>query len=206
MLPDPPPAEPYLHARENVEADRRDPEEQPPFTLNSEVLPSRLDSDQEAGSDDESDRVDEQEERKQALYNDEEEDEEEEDSELEALMRENSDLSSSSDEGESRGKSLPNKKGKRKGRSVEESPMSTIAVLVLGCWTLRIPVMYRDFARHVLFWGLRICEANGKLDRIIESYELPYLDPLRILPPSVVPHLTKDNIQALSPPVSERHC
>jgi RNA polymerase I-specific transcription initiation factor RRN7 len=209
LLPDPPPAEPYLHARENVGADRGDPEDagkQPPFSPRSEGLPSQLDSDQEAGSGDDSDRnVDEQEERKEALNNN-EDDEEEEDSELEALMRENSDLSSSSDEDETQGKSLPNKKGKRKGRSVEESPVSTIAVLVLGCWTLRIPVMYRDFARHVLFGGLRICKAHDRLDRMIESYELPYLDPLRILPPSVVPHLTKDNIQALSPPVGKSHC
>ncbi|KIM46103.1 hypothetical protein M413DRAFT_16851 [Hebeloma cylindrosporum] len=177
LLPDPPPAEPYLYAQETVGADRGDLEdagEQPP-SLN-EGSSSRIDSDQEEN---ESDRNEE--ERKHALNNDEDE-EEEEDSELEALMRENSDLSSSSDEDEMQGIPLPKKTGKRKGRSVEESPVSTIAVLVLGCWTLRIPVMYRDFAR------------------IIESYELPYLDPLRILPPSVVPHLTKDNIQALSPP------
>ena len=141
LLSDPPPAEPYLHAQENVGADRRDPEDA------REQTP--LDSDQEAGSSDESDR-NEEEEKKQALNVDEEE---EEDSELEALMRENSDLSSSSDEDEAQGKSLPKKKGKRKGRSVEESPVSTIAVLVLGCWTLRIPVMYRDFAGHVLFGG-----------------------------------------------------
>jgi hypothetical protein len=204
LLPDPPPAEPYLHARENVGTERGDPEdavEQPPSSLPSEGFPSRLDSDQEAGSGDESDRNEE--EGKQALNNDEDE---EEDSELEALMRENSDLSSSSDEDETQGEPLPKKKGKKKGRSAEESPVSTIAVLVLGCWTLRIPVMYRDFSRHVLFGGLMISKAHERLmNRIIESYELPYLDPLRILPPSVVPHLTKDNIQALSPPVGKSH-
>ena len=100
LLPDPPPAEPYLHAQENVESDRgdaEDMEEQPPSSLPSEGFSSRLDSDQEAGSGDESDR---KEEGKQALNNDEEE---EEDSELEALMRENSDLSSSSDEDETQG-------------------------------------------------------------------------------------------------------
>ena len=204
LLPDPPPAEPYLHAQENVGTDRGDAEdagEQPPSSLPSEGFSSRLDSDQEAGSGDESGRNEE--EGKQSLNNDEEE---EEDSELEALMRENSDLSSSSDEDETQGEPLPKKQGKRKGKSVEESPVSTIAVLVLGCWTLRIPVMYRDFSRHVLFGGLINCKAHERLiNRIIESYELPYLDPLRILPPSVVPHLTKDNIQALSPPVGESH-
>jgi len=144
LLPDPPPAEPYLHAQENVGAERGDPQEEGEQTPSSEGLPLRLDSDQEAGSGDESDRNEDGENN----------DEEEEDSELEALMRENSDLSSSSDEDETQGKALP-KKGRRKGRWIEESPVSTVGVLVLGCWTLRIPVMYRDFTRHVLFffWG-----------------------------------------------------
>ena len=73
LLPDPLPAEPYLHAQENIGTDRgdaEDTEEQPPSSLPSEGLSSRLDSDQEAGSGDESDR---KEEGKQALNNDEEE-------------------------------------------------------------------------------------------------------------------------------------
>ena len=77
--------------------------------------------------------------------------EEEYDSELEALLRENSNVSSSDSEdegprdsnedGESKGKA------RRKGRGVYESPASTIAVLIVACWTLRIPVMYRDFTQ-----------------------------------------------------------
>lgn len=38
--------------------------------------------------------------------------------------------------------------------------------------------------------------------RLIESYELPYLDPMRLLPVSMVQHLTKHDAQALSPAVS----
>jgi len=152
--------------------------------LKSERFSSRLDSDQEAGTGDECDRNAGEQEKKQ-ITNDEEGEGEEEDSELEALMRENSELSSSSDETERQDKPL--RKGKRKGRPVQEGAVSTIAVLVLGCWTLRIPVMYRDFAR------------------IIERYELPYLDGLGTLAESVVQHLTKNNVQALSPPVGERH-
>ena len=36
---------------------------------------------------------------------------------------------------------------------------------------------------------------------MIECYDLPYLEPLRHLPESVVRHLTKHSVQALSPPV-----
>lgn len=68
--------------------------------------------------------------------------------ELEALMQENSDISDSSEEeGENLIPSNKKKGGKSKGRIAWESPASTIAVLVVGCWTLRIPVMYRDFSR-----------------------------------------------------------
>jgi len=35
--------------------------------------------------------------------------------------------------------------------------------------------------------------------RVIESYELPYLDPVRFLPSNMTSHLTKHHIQALSP-------
>lgn len=72
------------------------------------------------------------------------------DSELEALLREDSEISSSSSEGEQH---LPaskvRKKGKRKGHSTDESPVSTIGVLVVACWTLRIPIMLRDLTRCV---------------------------------------------------------
>jgi len=68
--------------------------------------------------------------------------------ELDALMQENSDISESSDEeGEKLMAAGHKKPSKSKGRFAYESPASTIAVLVVGCWTLRIPVMYRDFSR-----------------------------------------------------------
>ena len=69
--------------------------------------------------------------------------------ELEALLRENSDISDSSDEEDDNLVSAGNEKPRKsKGRFVYESPVSTVAVLVVGCWTLRIPVMYRDFSRY----------------------------------------------------------
>ncbi|TFK23249.1 hypothetical protein FA15DRAFT_670638 [Coprinopsis marcescibilis] len=110
--------------------------------------------------------------------------------ELDRLMKENSDRESSEedDEVETRDDDLAtsNKQKRRKPSSRRyqdtfEGPANTIAILALACWTFRIPVLYRDFSR------------------IIESYELPYLDPCRLLPQSMVKHLTKHNQQALSP-------
>lgn len=81
--------------------------------------------------------------------------ESEDDSDLEALMRENSDYSSSSssqNEGDSiseTGESTKGKAGKLKqrsrNRSTYETPVNTIAVLVVASWLMRVPVMYRDF-------------------------------------------------------------
>lgn len=67
--------------------------------------------------------------------------------ELDALMQENSDISDSSDE-EDDVPAGDKKPDKSKIRSAYESPAGTIAVLVVACWTLRIPVMYRDFSRY----------------------------------------------------------
>ncbi|GLB33896.1 hypothetical protein LshimejAT787_0107800 [Lyophyllum shimeji] len=118
----------------------------------------------------------------------------EEDPELAALLRANSDLEESSSEDEpfdhdkdkplkGKHKSRPRGAGRRRGRHVYESPASTIAVLIVACWTMRIPTLCRDFTE------------------LTESYKLPYLDPVarQLLPGSMVVHLTKQNIQALSP-------
>lgn len=88
------------------------------------------------------------------IYDYDDEEESEADSELEALLRENSDFSSSDsehDEGEA--KKVPEtvkkwvKDKRRHARLSYETPVNTIAVLVVACWMLRIPVMYRDFTR-----------------------------------------------------------
>ncbi|KDR83659.1 hypothetical protein GALMADRAFT_56567 [Galerina marginata CBS 339.88] len=167
LLPDPPPAEPYHHAQEDRDK-----------ALGSGS--AKEGSDDEAGSEDEPDRETNEEHNSQDSDSD-------SDSELEALMRENSDISSSSDDDEDGVKpGAGGTKRKAKGRLLYESPMSTIAVLVVGCWTMRIPVLYRDFTR------------------VIESYEVPYLEAVTMLPGSMVEHLTKHNVQALSPPHAPR--
>lgn len=146
LLPDPPPAEPYHHAQENrTEGQPGRAFLEPTTTKEESNLPSESeDSDDSTGS------VAGDKAGKSEVEKDDEEDDEEEDPELEALMRENSELSSSSSEDDKASPvDNPRKKGKKKGRSSVESPVSTIAVLVVACWTLRIPVMLRDFTRCV---------------------------------------------------------
>ncbi|KAI0032047.1 hypothetical protein K488DRAFT_50812 [Vararia minispora EC-137] len=62
-----------------------------------------------------------------------------------------------------------------------EGPASNIAVLVLACWHLRLPVIYMDFVR------------------LIELHVIPYMEPLRALPEHMTRYLTKHAAQALTP-------
>jgi RNA polymerase I-specific transcription initiation factor RRN7 len=72
------------------------------------------------------------------------------DPEIDQLLRENSESSDDSDDEErSRIPVHVNAGRKTKGVPPEEGPASTVAVLVVTCWLLRIPVMYQDFARYV---------------------------------------------------------
>ncbi|KIO32795.1 hypothetical protein M407DRAFT_18259 [Tulasnella calospora MUT 4182] len=99
------------------------------------------------------------------------------------LLREieDSGTGSSSSESESGGR------GKRRERAIfgkkpiYGSPAANIAVLVVACWVLRIPVIYMDFIR------------------LIESYELPYLETLRLLDKTWLAPLTSQTWSALSP-------
>ncbi|KAH9482730.1 hypothetical protein JR316_0004830 [Psilocybe cubensis] len=185
LLPDPPPAEPYHHAVETQIHDEVDP------VVDIKAFSSSMKQDLDGASEDEQANDDDANEKEEHSDTDEDE-EEEEDAELELLMQENSDLSSSSEDelGESKisgpESGQPKMEGGRKGRFRYESPLSTIAVLVVTCWMMRIPVMYRDFTR------------------LIEKYEIPYLNGVKSLPESMTEHLTKHNVQALSPPHAPR--
>jgi RNA polymerase I-specific transcription initiation factor RRN7 len=131
------------------------------------------------------------------------------DDELERLMRENSELESSENEDED-GSTGPaaakpvtkrSKSGSRQIQQLYESPANNIAILVLACWTLRVPIAYHDFSRWVKSRPLMSLSLM-EIPRAIESYELPYLDPIRLLPQSMIQHLGKHTKQALSPHVS----
>ena len=71
---------------------------------------------------------------------------EEGDPELEALLEQ---LSASSDDDDPDLTSAPTEQRHpiRKTRGVYELPANNIAVLILACWTLRVPVIFRDFTR-----------------------------------------------------------
>jgi RNA polymerase I-specific transcription initiation factor RRN7 len=162
LLPDPPPAEPFYHAQENrTEGETGKASLETMTTKEESNLPRESeDSDDSTGS------VTGDKNGKSEVEEDDDEDEVEEDPELEALMRENSELSSSSSEDEKASPiGNPRKKGKKKGHSSVESPVSTIAVLVVACWMLRIPVMLRDFTRCV-FGMATICRYLYKIVHI----------------------------------------
>jgi len=86
-----------------------------------------------------------------------------EDSDLEALMEEQSDVESvtSSDDEQAASESAP--KSRRRGRRPEEGILGTLAVLVIALWTLRIPVMYMDISKCVAALPQGACVALNSL-------------------------------------------
>ncbi|KAG9043430.1 hypothetical protein FS837_009643 [Tulasnella sp. UAMH 9824] len=101
--------------------------------------------------------------------------------ELAKLLRKisGSDTESTSSQAESGGKQ--ERRAIFGKKSIYGSPAANIAVLVVACWVLRIPVIYMDFIR------------------LIESYELPYLESLRLLNQTWLEPLTSQMWSALSP-------
>ncbi|KAK0206431.1 hypothetical protein DFS33DRAFT_1381535 [Desarmillaria ectypa] len=111
-------------------------------------------------------------------------DEDGDDDQILATLQADTSSESESEREDGDGSGCEEPKQTRKKRSPNlnkyRSVTSTVAVLMLACWTMRIPVMFRDFISA------------------IEAYDLPYLDPVRLLPPTMVAHLTRAKIQSLS--------
>jgi hypothetical protein len=91
-----------------------------------------------------------------------------EDDELDALLRLNSESDGddmSNEESAPTGSSSKGKKSRRKrGRGgAYDGPASLVAVLVVGCWTMRLGKLYTDFVRYGLGdgWGLERKLTNG---------------------------------------------
>ncbi|KAK7060571.1 hypothetical protein VNI00_001337 [Paramarasmius palmivorus] len=173
LLPDPPPAEPYYHAQRDVHADTEHANEA--SKNRTSPIPDNVDRPPSPGSsssDDEDDK-----DRKSSGAG-----QEEEDPEMAELLRQNSESEGEdeNEDGQTAQNAVPGM-ARRRTRVAYEGPANNLAVLMLACWTMRVPILYRDFARYA------------------EHYELPYLDPVRYLPSEIVVHLTKHNIQALSP-------
>ncbi|KAI3612209.1 ribosomal protein [Moniliophthora roreri] len=175
LLPDPPPAEPYYHAQREARAESEDPN--PSLKHHSSPVPDKRvpspDSYLSEGEDN----------KHRIRIGSGQSDSEEEDSEMAELLRQNSESEDDGDEEEDDGSTLK-QAPKITRRRAYEGPANNLAVLMIACWTMRVPMLYRDFARYA------------------ELYELPYLDPVRYLPQEIVSHLTKHNIQALSPAAS----
>ncbi|KAI0068597.1 hypothetical protein BV25DRAFT_13565 [Artomyces pyxidatus] len=184
LLPTPPPPEPLLHQQDvdgTSGVDEFAGEELSPETT---PLPEE---DAHSGRDSSPERPPSS---SSSADSSDDSDEPSESPEIDELLRGLSD-SSESDEDELGGDAAdarPKPEGserKRGGRGAwgrQDGPASTIAVLVVACWTLRLPIMYMDFVR------------------LIELYDLPYLDPVRHLPPDMALHLPKHISRALSPP------
>jgi len=73
--------------------------------------------------------------------------EEGEDPELEALLEQLSASSSEDDDPDLSSAPIKHVQSARKARGIHELPANNVAVLILACWTLRIPVTFRDFTK-----------------------------------------------------------
>ena len=160
LLRDPPPAEPYFHTQGQGESKGNDSgsgsgngsEKQ----KGKAVATPESDTEPDPKDDSEKDSS-----SSSSSSSSSEDGDDDGDPELASLLRENSEMSSSSDEeGEEDGPSAPaaKRREKRQGSDTYEGMSSTVAVLMLGCWTMRIPVLYLDFARcapvhwSIFFW------------------------------------------------------
>lgn len=128
----------------------------------------------------------------------------EDDADMEELLRELSESSSSEDDKDDKS-AQPRPKPGASGRKLNpfsgNGPASNIALLMVACWTLRLPIMYLDLIRLDCGMSFGRGVAKHVPTRLIESYDLPYLEALHYLPTTMVRHLTKHNVQALSPAV-----
>lgn len=139
LLPNPPPAEPYFHALEQYGEQT--------------ASPKRASSPEHAADGRQSDDKDDaarSEPSESSSSSSSSEDGEEEDPEMAKLLRENSEASSSDDAGtqETPNVEPPAKRRKRQRTQIHsgyDSPAGNLAVLMVACWSLRVPMMYKDF-------------------------------------------------------------
>lgn len=140
LLPDPLPAEP-LHSAEpatEVPSTHKDGEKSPPA----------------GGSGDEAEDENTVRGSNSETSSSSSDDEDDEDPQMAELMRQAEESPSSSEDDDEQGgdahKKVPahRKKKSRFGRKYD-MPVNNLVVHVLACWTLRLPVTYMDFIRHV---------------------------------------------------------
>jgi RNA polymerase I-specific transcription initiation factor RRN7 len=127
LLPRPPPAEPYHHLREQ----RGNDSEAGDTKLSLENV-------EESKSEDDVD-VDERQSSSSSS--------EEEDPELVELLRENSEFSSSDEDKDHNPRHITKQGLQQSYRFIDtyDRPVNCIVVLIVACWAMRLPVMYKDF-------------------------------------------------------------
>ena len=75
---------------------------------------------------------------------------------------------------------------------------ANVAILVVACWVMRVPVLYTDFIRYVRHY------MGSPIDtflRLIDDYVLPYLDPIErgLFPESMVKDMNRSVKLEVSP-------
>lgn len=134
LIPSPPPAEPFHYTREQ-EGYQREPEERDCSRSRPENEEDAYSPESAASVPDGSSSSSEGE----MLT-----------PEIAVLLEENSEVSSSSDgssDGEPRARNGAHTSSKNPFVSRADRPENTIAVLVLACWTIRLPIVYMDFIK-----------------------------------------------------------
>ena len=149
LLPEPPPAEPLKDA--HLDSEARPAERDASARENS----LRGDESKDDGGDE--DAAERSSSESSASSSDDDSDEATDDPEMAELMRQAEEIPSSSDdddddereghEGSAQKVPAHRKTKGRFGRKYD-MPMNNLAVLVVACWTLRLPVTYMDFVRH----------------------------------------------------------
>ncbi|THH19848.1 hypothetical protein EW146_g1408 [Bondarzewia mesenterica] len=197
LLPSPPPPEPWLHEQDvggnpskrvhdsaNPKLARTKPEKDEGKSDLGEEPSSDKDG-HETSNDSSSSSSSSSESEEES-----ESDEGDTDPEMDELLRDLSETSSSvgdgnhGDDASDKPRPKPHKRTSKikSAAGRHDGPASNIAVLVLACWTIRLPIIYMD------------------LIRLIEAHDLPYLEPIRHLPPEMMRHLTKHKYHQLTPP------
>ncbi|KAL5508308.1 hypothetical protein ACEPAH_5927 [Sanghuangporus vaninii] len=182
LLSSPPPPEPLLHAQQHGDGDVQKPDfvQKAKSSLRKETKEDR--------NIDEAENVSESSDTDSSSAPD-DGGSDEGSPRMDDLMREASEVETSESDEEDRGrgpshvqaKGISQRRTGMRWRGDDDSPAATICILVHSCWLMRIPVIYKDFIS------------------LIETYTLPYLDPIRLFPQSLTRHLTKYAKQALSP-------
>lgn len=196
LLPSPPPPEPLLHKQST----RGHPRDGGSKLVGSKKRRSK--SSLTAADDKEAVEMEEIS-PGQSNANTFESDDSEEDSEMDELLLLFSESSLSEDDRDDDDnmqlRPKPEGSGQRSDMFVRNGPARNVALLMVAFWTLRLPIIYMDLIRFDdgKEWtvGSRLTNAF----RLIECYDLPYLEPLHHLPESMVRHLTKHSVRALSP-------